>query len=194
MTTYNVEAGRSWFHGIPAAVLQRVAEVIGIPLESVPVGQFGADDAYSRDFEVALGALQEKYDAQAVVYGDIDIQAHHDWDVARAAANGMEAVFPLWNEERRKLVFEMIDAGFKAVITIVNTEVLSERLLGKTLTRALAEEMASVGVDMCGENGEYHSFVYDGPLFREAVKVKFGEQISSGSYAILPVLLDDGVS
>ena len=101
---------------------------------------------------------------------------------------GLQSLFPLWNEPREKLVYELIDSGFRAVITIVDTTRLSERFLGQTLTRKLAQEIAAEGADICGENGEYHTFVYDGPLFSAPVDFQFGEKIMQGNYAVLPVL------
>jgi uncharacterized protein (TIGR00290 family) len=186
LTTYNADARRSWFHGVPTDILNKVSELTDTALELVPTGQ---GDDYGKDFEAALERLREKYGVGATVFGDIDLQLHYDWDVARCSASGLEAVFPLWHEDRRELVFEMIDSGFKALITIVNTEQLSERFLGKTLTRELAEQIATEGADICGENGEYHSFIYDGPIFRKPVNVKLGDVIRNGIYSILPLAL-----
>ncbi len=186
LTTYNEDAGRSWFHGVPTELLCKISELTGIPLELVKTGK---GDDYGRDFETALARLREQYGAQACVFGDIDLQLHYEWDIARCKAAGVAGMFPLWNGGRRELVHELIDTGFKAVITIVNTSFLSEKYLGKTLTRELAEEIAAEGADICGENGEYHSFVYDGPLFREPVSYKLHEIVRHDSYAILPISL-----
>ncbi|WP_059369278.1 diphthine--ammonia ligase [Treponema endosymbiont of Eucomonympha sp.] len=183
LTTYNEGAGRSWFHGIPAEALAQVAESAGIPLELVKAGE---GDGYARDFEAALSRLAER-GAHACVFGDIDVQEHRDWCASRCSAAGLESLFPLWNGDRRELVRELNDAGFKAVITIVDTSRLSERFLGRTLTREAAEEIAAEGADACGENGEYHTFVCDGPLFREPLRCTFGKALRRGAYAILPV-------
>ncbi|GHV50865.1 ATP-binding protein [Deltaproteobacteria bacterium] len=183
LTTYNEEAGRSWVHGVPAEVLDNVAELMGIPLELVKTGE---RDDYARDFEAALARLRDR-GTRACVFGDIDIQLHYDWCASRCEAAGLESLFPLWNGGRRELVHELIDSGFQAVITIVDTSKLSEKFLGQTLTRELAEKIAAEGADICGENGEYHTFVHDGPLFREPVKFTFGGTVRRGDYAILPV-------
>jgi uncharacterized protein (TIGR00290 family) len=185
LTTYNENAGRSWFHGVPVAVLDKISELMGIPLEVVKTGE---GDNYARDFEVALLRLRER-GVSACVFGDIDIPFHYDWCDARCKAAGLESLFPLWNGNRRELVYELIDSGFKAVITIVDSSRLGEKFLGRTLTHELAEEIHSEGADICGENGEYHTFVYDGPLFRESVNFKFGEAVRRGNYVILPLLL-----
>lgn len=186
LTTYNESAGRSWFHGVPAAVLDKVSELMGIPLE---LFKTGAGSDYAQDFEAALARLREQRGARACVFGDIDIQAHYDWCTSRCKAAGLDSLFPLWSGGRRELVYELIDSGFQAIITIVDSSRLSEKFLGRTLTKELAEEIASEGADICGENGEYHTFVYDGPLFREPVPFALGEAVRRGNYGILPVSL-----
>ncbi|WP_353097658.1 hypothetical protein [Tissierella praeacuta] len=100
------------------------------------------------------------------------------------------SIFPLWNESRKELVYEFIESGFKAVITIVDSSRLSEKFLGRTLTKELMEEIVVEGADICGENGEYHTFVYDGPLFKESVNFKFDELTRNGDYSILPISLE----
>lgn len=183
LTTYNEGVGRSWFHGVPAELLERIGESLGIPLEPVTVGP-GAE--YASAFEAALVGLRG-LGVSACVFGDIDIPAHYEWCDARCRAAGVASRFPLWQESRRELVYEFIDAGFKGIITIVDTQRLSERFLGKVLTREVAEEIAGAGADICGENGEYHTFVWDGPLFRTPVAHRFGDILRSGAYAILPL-------
>ncbi|MDR2360688.1 MAG: diphthine--ammonia ligase [Oscillospiraceae bacterium] len=183
--TYNNSVGRSWFHGVPEDVLRNVAASIGLPIEIAAVG---SGDDYGRDFESALERLRGR-GVQACVFGDIDIAAHKQWCETRCHNADIKSIFPLWQENRRALVYELIDAGFKAVITIVDTTALSEKFLGKTLTRALADEIDAAGADICGENGEYHSFVYDGPIFNERVNVTFRDVMRSGNYAILPVTM-----
>lgn len=183
LTTYNEDAERSWFHGVPAELLENIAESLDLPIELVKTRP-GED--YAKDFEAALVKLREQ-GVSACVFGDIDIQAHYDWCASRCRAAGLESRFPLWHGGRRELVYEFIDAGFKAVITIVDTPRLGEGFLGKTLTRELAEEIAAAGADICGENGEYHTFVWDGPLFRKPIPYTFGAPVHRDAYAILPV-------
>ena len=186
LTTYNESAGRSWFHGVTVEVLNKVSQLIDIPLELVKTGP---RDDYAKDLEKALLKLKDN-GINACVFGDIDIQAHYDWCDSRCKVAKIESIFPLWNESRKELVYELIESGFKAVITIVDSSRLSERFLGRTLTKELMEEIVAEGADICGENGEYHTFVYDGPLFKEPVNFKFDEIIRSGNYSILPLSLE----
>jgi diphthamide synthase (EF-2-diphthine--ammonia ligase) len=99
----------------------------------------------------------------------------------------MEAVFPLWQEDRGKLAYEIIDSGFEARITVVDTSRLSDRHLGEMLTKERLELIRAEGADICGENGEYHTFVSDGPIFARPVRPEYGEPFMYGQYAILPM-------
>lgn len=185
LTTYNETAGRSWFHGVPADVLQKVALKMEIPIQLVKTDP-GED--YGKDFEKALFNFKEQ-GTNACVFGDIDIQDHYDWCNARCEAVNIGSIFPLWQESRKDVVYEFIDSGFKAVITIVNASILDESFLGKILTKEILEEIAAKGADICGENGEYHTFVYDGPLFKEPVPFQLDEIKKNGNYAIRPLSL-----
>jgi uncharacterized protein (TIGR00290 family) len=186
LTTYNVAAGRSWFHGVPEEVLECVAELMGLPLELV---RTGAGEDYGKNFEAALSRRRELVGARACVFGDIDIQEHYAWCSSRCAAAGMDSVFPLWNEGRDSLVYELIDSGFEAIITVVDTSRLSESFLGATLTREVADEIAAAGADICGENGEYHTFVRNCPLFRGPAQISLGATVRIDNYAMAPVAL-----
>jgi len=183
LTTYNESTERSWFHGVPAAVLHNVSELMGIPLELIKTGE---GNKYDKDFENALVHMKER-GARTCVFGDIDIQEHRDWCDTRCKNAGLKSMFPLWNNDRRELVYELIDSDIKAIITIVDTSKMSEKFLGMRLTRKLADEISAGGVDICGENGEYHTLVYDSPLFREPLQFTLGEIVRQGNISILPV-------
>ena len=179
---HNTARQRSWFHGITEAGINKVSEAIGIPIWLIHT----EGPAYTENFEKGLIRAREA-GAEACIFGDIDVQAHWDWCTARCEATGLDAVFHLWQEPRKKLVYELLDAGFKTKITIVDTARMSERFLGQTLTREIAEEIEAEGADICGENGEYHTFCYDGPIFRHPVELKFGEPVMDKGRIILPV-------
>ena len=142
--------------------------------------------AYRKKFVAKLKEAKEK-GAELCVFGDIDIEGHFDWCNKVCEEAGIEAYFPLWNEERKKVVYEFIDEGFKTVITIVDSSRMPEHFLGKILTRDIADEIAASGADICGENGEYHSFAFDGPLFKNPVDFTKEEIIKIDKFAILPI-------
>lgn len=179
---HNEARQRSWFHGISEEGIGAVSDALGIPIWLIKT----EGPAYTENFERAL--LKAKAaGAEACVFGDIDIQGHFDWCSTRCEATGLEAMFPLWGENRKDVVYELLDSGFKARITVVNLEKIDSRFLGRTLTKELADEIAAEGSDICGENGEYHTFVYDGPMFRHPVELSFGEPVEDNSRLILPV-------
>lgn len=182
ITTYNIDRERSWFHGIPNELLDRISKEIDIPISLVKTK--GSD--YERNFVSKLKEAKEK-GAEVCVFGDIDIEGHFEWCSKVCEKAGIQAYFPLWNEERRKVVYEFIDEGFKTIITIVDGSRMPEHFVGKILTRDIADEIAASGADICGENGEYHSFAFDGPLFKQSVDFIKKEKIMIDKFTIVPI-------
>ncbi len=186
LTTYNTGKGRSWFHGVPHEVLEGIAESAGLPL--ITAETYGED--YAERFEQALIKAKD-IGANACVFGDIDIEEHKRWCTARCDSAGLIALFPLWGEGRKVLVREGIDRGFTARITIIDTRRMDAGYLGQTLSHELVERLEQDGVDVCGENGEYHTFVTGGPIFKGNISYRFGQKIVDNGYAILPIIGKD---
>ena len=180
--TYNIAMERSWFHGIPNDLLNEVSASLGIPIKLIKT----SEKDYVANFEKELKAQKEN-GVEVCVFGDIDLEEHLQWCTARCDAVGIEAFFPLWQEERKALVDEFIEKGFTANIIVVDTERLSERYLGRTLSPETVSSIIAEGADACGENGEYHTFVSNGPLFKTPVSFCYGEPVKYGRYAILPI-------
>jgi uncharacterized protein (TIGR00290 family) len=124
------------------------------------------------------------------VFGDIDLVPHREWVERVCRECDITALLPLWQESRSALIREFIATGFKALIVVVNTSKMPERFLGRSIDSELVNELEQIGVDACGENGEYHSFVYDGPLFTHPLTFKSGQKVSIESYAFLPLETD----
>lgn len=181
LTAYDEHNGRSWFHGIPEPALREIAGALGIPLVLAACGQ-GGD--YNRAFEEVLSGLRER-GAEACAFGDIDLPAHRAWDEERCAAVGLMPLLPLWGEDRAALVGEFVDRGYVAVVKNVRLAELSEEFLGRELTHALAEEIRASGADICGENGEYHTVVVDGPLFSRRVALESRGSVRTDTHAFL---------
>lgn len=185
ITTFNEDAGRSWFHGVTPELLESVSIRTNIPLITCSC----SGSTYQTSLEGALRQAKEQ-GAEAAVFGDIDIEDHLNWNRDRCSAVDLECVMPLWQESRRALVHEAIDAGFKAVIKTVDLAALDESFLGKTLDRHVVAQIEERGVDVCGENGEYHTFVYDGPLFLEPLPIALGEKLCLGTHSVIDITLD----
>lgn len=182
ITTYNIDRHRSWFHGIPQELLNRISKEMNIPSSLI----LTKGEDYTKNFEAKLREAKEN-GAEFCVFGDIDLEVHLKWCTERCEAVGLEAYFPLWKESRKKLVYEFIDAGFKTLITIVDNSRMPGSFAGKILTREVADEIEKSGADICGENGEYHTFAFDGPLFKNPVKYTTGDKIEVDNLTIIPI-------
>lgn len=183
-TMFEEDGSKSRSHGLPMEILEAQAERMGLPLEIGKAGWSG----YEKEFIRHLKKFKET-GIQMGVYGDIDLEDHRAWVRKVSEEAGMEVSHPLWGEPRRKLLEELLAEGFKAVITVVDTGRVPAEFLGREFTLELIEELESLGVDACGEEGEFHTVIIDGPIFVEAVPAVFGEIIEAGQYRILEVKL-----
>lgn len=163
ITAMDETGAKSRSHGVPPELLLAQAASIGAPLEF-----YGTSwKTYEEKFIGMLRAAKERGIGQAI-FGDIDLVPHREWEEKVCAAAGLEAVLPLWLEPRRKLVDEFLAAGFKAVVVCVNGDYLGAEFCGREFDAAFLADLPE-GVDACGENGEFHTFVYDGPAFSRPV-------------------------
>lgn len=183
LTTINTRQERSWFHGIQRELLQQVADSLEIPLLACEC----EPEAYTQALEDGLKKAKEM-GAQACAFGDIDIEEHREWDEERCKNTGLEACFPLWQQNREQLTQEVVEAGFKAMIKIVQSDVLDESFLGQILSEPLVQKIKEAGADPCGENGEYHTFVFDGPVFSHPVAIKTGKILDFGSHKAIDIV------
>lgn len=163
ITAMDESGAKSRSHGIPPALLAAQAASIGAPLEFYDTSW----TSYEEKFIGVLRAARERGITRAI-FGDIDLLPHREWEEKVCAAAGLQAQLPLWLEERRKLVDEFLAAGFKAVVVCVNGNVLGAEFCGREFDAAFLADLPE-GVDACGENGEFHTFVYDGPAFSHPV-------------------------
>jgi diphthine-ammonia ligase len=159
---------RSRSHGTKASVLALQAEAIGIPIIQVKTSW----ENYEENFKKAVRELQDK-GIEGGVFGDMDLEEHREWVERVCSEVGIKALLPLWGIKAEELIEELLKLKFKA--TIVATR-LDENLPGKVLNKALVRQISKLGSHPCGESGEYHTFVTDGPIFRKALKVTRGER------------------
>ncbi len=182
ITTCDEKNNHSYFHNIPYSILKKVEASLGIPIIFINTEA----GKYAVDFENTLKSLKDK-GAELCVFGDIDIQEHYDWCDERCTNAGLKSFFPLWNESRKDLVLEFVDSGFEAIITVLDKSRMNERYLGKKLSREIIDELEADGVDICGENGEYHTFVINGSIFHNIIEIEFGEKTENRNYIRLPI-------
>lgn len=183
-TMFEEDGSKSRSHGLSPEILEAQAERMGLPLK---IGK--ADwSGYEKEFISQLKKFKNE-NVDMGVYGDIDLEDHLTWIQKVSAEAEIEVNHPLWGESRRKLLEELIAEGFKAVITVVDTARLDAKFLGREFSLELIEELEALGIDACGEEGEFHTVIIDGPIFVEAVPAVFGETIEAGQYRILDVKL-----
>lgn len=177
LNVLNEEGKISRSHGIPLDILEAQARVTDLPLHAIS----SSWEEYEIHFTNALKELTTKFSLTHAIFGDIDLQAHRDWEEKVAGNAGLTAVLPLWKQDRKQLVYQMIEAGIEAIIVSCN-EKMGERFIGQPITRELVAELESLGIDACGENGEYHTLVLDCPLFKEKINVEVREKILHDNY------------
>ncbi|MFC3831317.1 MULTISPECIES: hypothetical protein [Deinococcus] len=151
---------RTRSHGLRPEVLRAQADALGVPLWTANASWA----SYEAEF-TALLTRAAQAGASTAVFGDIDLQAHRDWEEQVCAAAGIMPALPLWLEPRRALVDELLGSGFRALIVAVREDALPADLLGRELDAPLVQEIEAHGADACGENGEYHTVLVDGPDF-----------------------------
>lgn len=178
MMNENGKISRS--HGIPLAVLQQQALAIDTPLKTCQA-TWGN---YEVMFIETLQNLTSIYNLDAAVFGDIDIESHKSWEEKVCAAANLNAYLPLWQGQRKQLVIDMINAGIKAIIVSCNTE-LGKSFLGRTIDLELIDELENLGIDCCGENGEYHTLVIDCPLFKNPITLPKYKKIQHENYCFI---------
>lgn len=176
------DLNRVWFHGADPALLERVSLSLGVPLILCPSG--GED--YHLAFEKGLTRARE-LGAEFVGFGDIDLDGNRNWSETRCKNAGLDARFPLWQRNRTDIVEEIIDRGFTCLIKTVNNRLLPKFLLGRKLDWETMQIMADHGVDVCGENGEYHTLAVDGPIFHSPVPYRLGAILDFGDWSAIEI-------
>lgn len=180
---YDSSSQRVRFHATRVEMLYAQAAAIGIDLHPIGTTWTEMDAALNAE----LASLRAEGFA-GVVYGDIHLADVRAWYEDRVTASGLKHVEPIWGEPPSALLGEFISSGGRAVITCVDLARLDEAWLGRTTDERFGADIASTGVDVCGENGEFHSFAYAGPVFRTPVEWTAGERRRDGGFAQLDVL------
>ena len=176
---------RSCSHGIRAAVIKKQAEALGITI----VQKATTTDTYERIFVGTLKELKKKGVTDGV-FGDIDFQPHRDWDERVCGVVGITPQLPLWQADQAKLMKEYIDAGFKSIVVAVKADLLGKEILGRTVDRELLGYLVGLNnnITPCGEAGEYHTLVIDGPIFQKRLEIIKSEKVSRGGHHFLEIL------
>jgi diphthine-ammonia ligase len=164
VTMMTEDPDRSRSHGVRGEMLAKQAASIGLPLVMEPTTW--AD--YEANFTGLLNRMKDQK-IHTGVYGDIDLREHLDWIIKVSATAGIDYLEPLWQMDRLEVVRQFLGQGFKAKIIAVKAGTVPEKYLGTELSTDLIRDFQTTGIDPAGEGGEFHTFVYAGPIFRDEI-------------------------
>jgi uncharacterized protein (TIGR00290 family) len=187
LVTMNAEADRIAMHAVRRELLAAQAARLDLPVHVVDIPSPCPNDVY----EAAMtGALAVARDAgvERMVFGDLFLEDVRDYRETRLADTGITPVFPLWGRPTDRLAREMLGAGVRAVLTCIDPTVLDPGLAGRAFDEALLAELPP-GVDPCGERGEFHTFVWDGPGFRAPIDIEVGDVVERDGFVFCDVRL-----
>ena len=185
-TTLNAEADRAAMHGVRRALVERQAAAAGLPVGFIPLPHPCPNTAY----EAAMRAFIEAARARGVsafAFGDLQLEDVRRYREDAMRGCGIECLFPIWGSDTDTLAAEMVEAGLRARITCIDPKQVPRRFAGRLFDRSLLDELPA-GVDRCGENGEFHTFAIEGPMFRRSVDVTVGETVEREGFVYTDLL------
>ncbi|MHA3114853.1 diphthine--ammonia ligase [Acinetobacter sp. ANC 4635] len=184
MLEENGQKSRS--HGMSLEIIHAQADAIGLPI-------FTASATW-QNYEVQFIQLLEQQNmlgAEVLVTGDIDLLGHAEWNQSVCDKSQLKLCMPLWQKNRLEIINEFINLGFQSVIVTVNLDLgMKVEDLGRVLTTQYVEELCARGIDPCGEAGEFHTTVIDGPIFKKPLSIRKGDILYHNNYAFLPLTLE----
>ncbi|MHB8743113.1 MAG: Dph6-related ATP pyrophosphatase [Sulfuricaulis sp.] len=175
LTTVTEEFDRISMHGVRRELLERQAESLGIPLYKVMIPKDCPNAVYEDRMREGLAEFKMQ-GISKVAFGDLFLEDLKQYRDERLAQVGMTGLYPIWMRDTDELVRTFIGLGFKAILACVDTQAIAASFAGREIDHDLLRELPE-SADPCGENGEYHSFVYDGPIFSKPIACKTGEQV-----------------
>ncbi|MEH6406504.1 MAG: diphthine--ammonia ligase, partial [Leeuwenhoekiella sp.] len=175
LTTINSDVNRVSMHGLRVELLDLQAESLGIPLVKIELKGTVSMSEYSQIMEEAANKMINLGCSHSI-FGDIFLEDLREYREKELKNRGIRAVFPLWQQDTKKLMHTFIELGFKAITVCVNAKVLDESFVGRLLDEAFLADLPD-NIDPCGENGEFHTFVFDGPIFNKSINFHVGEKV-----------------
>jgi uncharacterized protein (TIGR00290 family) len=173
LTTVTSGYDRVSMHGVRSLLLEQQANSLGSGLQKVVIPKECTNEEYDERMQDAIGNLRAN-GVEAVAFGDLFLEDVRRYREKRLSNSGMHGLFPLWRQDTAKLARTFIDLEFKAIITCVDTKALSKSFAGREFDLDLLLTLPS-SVDPCGENGEFHTFVYDSPMFQRGIDFDVGK-------------------
>jgi uncharacterized protein (TIGR00290 family) len=175
LTTLNEEYKRISMHGVRKELLQLQAENIGIELKEIYLPELASLEIYNGIMKKAFDGFKDK-GIEYSIFGDIFLEDLRKYRENKLAEVSMKGLFPLWQRPSTEIIKEFIDLGFKTVIVCVNEKYLDKSFAGRVIDEDFLNDLPG-NVDPCGENGEFHTFVFDGPIFKKKIDYELGEVV-----------------
>lgn len=175
LTSINQEFQRISMHGVPVSLLEKQAESLGLPLIKMELPKEPSMEEYKDIMNKTMSDIQSMGITHSV-FGDIFLEDLRKYREDQLSSIGMEAVFPLWKQNTSDLIHEFLDLGFKTIVTCVNGNDLDKSFAGRVIDQDFIRDLPE-HVDPCGENGEFHTFTFDGPLFKNSIQFEIGETV-----------------
>jgi uncharacterized protein (TIGR00290 family) len=175
LTNINGRHRRVSMHGVREELLEQQAKSMGLPLQKIILPEEPSMEEYEQTMKDNLQELKKEEFSHAV-FGDIFLEDLKNYREQQLATLGLTAVFPIWKRNSTELIHEFIDLGFKTILVCIKADLLPKEFAGRIIDREFLKDLPK-NVDACGENGEFHSFVFDGPIFSEPVNFIKGETI-----------------
>jgi uncharacterized protein (TIGR00290 family) len=175
LTSINASFQRISMHGVRSTLLDMQAESIGLPLHKINLPEGLTMPAYNEIMGTTVSSLH-KQGYRDTIFGDIFLEDLRLYREEQLKPLGITAHFPLWKRDTKELLHEFIDLGFKTVLVCIKSELLDKSFAGRIIDRDFIKDLPA-NVDACGENGEFHTFVYDGPIFKRPIDFEIGEVV-----------------
>jgi uncharacterized protein (TIGR00290 family) len=187
LTTLTEQFRRVSMHGVREELLDRQAESLGITLEKVLIPYPCPNAVYEEKMWNTLSLWKER-GVTHVIFGDLFLEDIRRYREVNLSQLDLTPVFPVWGTDTASLAREMLTTGFRAILTCVDPRKLDGKFAGRQFDSSLLEDLPKT-VDPCGENGEFHTFVYDGPIFRESIRVEVGQSVLRDGFQFADALL-----
>ena len=185
--TVNKEFDRVAMHGVRVELLQKQAKSIGLPLEIIEI-PYPCSNA---EYEKIMGQFVKRAKSDNIEYfafGDLFLKDVRNYREEKLKGSGIKPIFPIWGIPTDKLSREMISNGLRTVITCINPKQTPEEFVGREFNESFLDSLPKT-IDPCGENGEFHSFVFDGPMFKEQIEIFMGDIVHRDDFVFADVLL-----
>lgn len=190
LTTITKDYNRISMHGVRSILLDNQSESLGLPIEKVFISKNSSNEEYENQMREKL-LFYQRQGVSSVAFGDLfleDIRRYREQNLSKVT---MKGIFPLWKKNTQELARQFIELGFKAVIICIDSENLNKKFVGRYFDCQFLSDLPA-NVDPCGENGEFHSFVFDGPIFKKPIPFKIGDIVQREKRFYFCDLIPDG--